>query len=401
MNNLDKERTFRLFTYIFLIFGVSATAIDPLIPVISKKLEVGYDKIGLALFIGSIFSLLSTFISGKLSDRFDIKKITITGLLLLFFGYLLFGLHLNFIIFILVMILIRSGFSIIDTSMHSHAAKICSNNHTPIFLKLEIFWYLGAVIGPLLISANLFLKLDSKYTFLLFSFSFAILLVLFYKICPTKEQFNKLEMSVEKSFSKDNNNKNKSVSIKNPVVIMISLVLFFYMGSIFGLSTWLTTYFSAFNMDISISSMILSFYWMLSVFGLLIARKILDRTNEITLLFFGCLLGTICITVFSFIPVLYIKIIFLMFQAIFFSIIFSLSTSISASENPSSVGTILGFNIAFAFAGPIVFQPILGYVAEYIGKDYIMYVVFTGTVLGLILAFILYRILNTRNVKTK
>ena len=74
MDQKNKKRTLNLFFYIFILFGISFIAIDPLIPVISEQLNVGYDKIGIALFIGSIFTLLATILSGDLVIDLILKK---------------------------------------------------------------------------------------------------------------------------------------------------------------------------------------------------------------------------------------------------------------------------------------------------------------------------------------
>ena len=64
-----KNRTVNLLLNIFIFYGIIFTIIDPLIPLISEKLKIGYDKIGLILLLASVASLLATFISGRLSDR--------------------------------------------------------------------------------------------------------------------------------------------------------------------------------------------------------------------------------------------------------------------------------------------------------------------------------------------
>ena len=62
-------------------------------------------------------------------------------------------------------------------------------------------------------------------------------------------------------------------------------------------------------------------------------------------------------------------------------------------------GTILGFVIALAFAGSMIFQPIFGYVAEYLGKNYIVSVSLGGALIGLIFTFILFRMLKRKPSK--
>jgi len=156
MNAKTKRQTLITFYFIFILFGLSIITIDPLIPVISEQINVGFDRIGIALFAGSIAALLSNFIAGSLSDRLDIKKLVLFGLMLLSTGFVVFGTFLNYIMFIIVIILLRVGFGTIDTTIHSFSSKIFKKDISRVFIKLDIAWYFGAFLGPLVISVVLF-----------------------------------------------------------------------------------------------------------------------------------------------------------------------------------------------------------------------------------------------------
>ena len=80
----------------------------------------------------------------------------------------------------------------------------------------------------------------------------------------------------------------------------------------------------------------------------------------------------------------------------------SLATSIAAYENPRSTGAIMGFSIASFYIGSLMFQPVIGYVAEYWGKQYIMHIILITAVMCLILSFILYKFIGKKyNIKLK
>lgn len=397
MEAKTKKITLITFYYIFVLFGLSFIVVDPLIPIISEEIGIGFDKIGMALFIGSIAALIANFIAGRLSDRVDIKKLVLLGLLLLFIGFVIFGTYLNYAIFIIVIIFLRVGFGIIDTSVHSFSSKLFKNNISQVFLKLDIAWYSGAVIGPIVISGVLYFGFLSRYIFFIFAFFYIIFIFIFYKICPKK----KIDNSVS-SWNKDipESHKNSLGILKDPVIIMVSLVLFFFLGSIMGLSTWLTTYFLGLGIRVAYGSAILSIYWLFSIIGMLITTKIISKYKEMYVLFYSCLIGIIFLAVFSFTPFIYIKIVALALQAICLAAIFPLTNTIAAKRDPKNSGTILGFTIAFTFAGSIIFQPAYGYVAEYFGKEYIVYIAITGTLIGFIFVALLFRILkkeHTRN----
>ncbi len=390
-----KRQTLITFYYIYVLVGLSKVIIDPLIPIISKKIDVGFDKIGIALLIGSIITMLSNIISGRLSDRFDIKKLIFLGLIFLFVGFTLFGIYLNYIILIIVIILLRVGFGTVDTTLHSFSTKIYKKDISKIFLNLEIGWYTGAFLGLFTISLVLYFDFFISYLFFIIAFTYALSIIIFYRFCPKKK------IKKDKLLLKDRGFSWKKILyfLKDSTVVISSFLLFFYMGSIMGLSTWMTTYFLSFGLKVAYSSSVLTLYWLFSIIGMIIIYKIISKIKEIIILFVGCLLGNLCLVLFSFIPNVFIKIVALAFQAIFYSGIFPLTTAITSQRDQKNSGAILGFMIAFAFAGSIVFQPIYGYVAEYLIKSYIAFISLGGAFIGLLFTFILFKIVCKKSFR--
>jgi fucose permease len=418
---LNKAKTIKLLFCTFILYGIACTIIDPLIPVLSEKLKIGYDKIGVLLLVGSIFNVLSVFISGSLCDRFNLKKIIIIGIIISLSGLALFGIYLNVIIFILFIILFRFGYGIVNSSVRAYASSLSNMKNSVLFIRLDLSWYAGAITGPLLISLMLFLNIDAKYIFLLLTIFYLILIFSFYKIKSSKNSgafntdsnystYNTVENRIENItniISNKNNlkteNKNKInifTVIKNPIIIIACLVLFFNLGIMIALSSWLTTYFNFLNISVSFGSIILSFFWFFSVIGLILMNKIIIRINETIILFLFVLIGTFSTVIYCFVPQIYVKIVFLMLQAIFYSGVYPLTVSMAVNENPKATGTILGISLAAAFAGPIILQPIIGFLAQYYGKEYIVYVVLVCAIVGFIFTSVLFKLLNNRNKKT-
>lgn len=394
MDTKTKRQTLITFYFIFILFGLSIVVVDPLIPIIAEEIGVGFDSIGNSLFIGSLFALIANIIAGRLSDRIDIKRLVLLGLFFLFLGFTLFGAYLNFVTFIIVTILLRLGFSTIDTSVHSFSSKLFKKDISQVFLKLDIGWYSGAVIGPLAVSGILYFKFQPRYLFLILAFLYVVFIMIFYRICPRRKIGTDLSSNniilARKSLPK---------IIKDRGVILGSLVLLIMMGSLMGLTTWMTTYFLSLDVKVALSSSILSLYWLFSILGMLITTRLVKRFKEISVLFYSCLSGIVFLAIFGFTPIIYIKIAALTLQAVCFAAIFPLTTAISANRDPENSGTILGFTIAFAFAGSMVFQPIYGYVAEYLGKEYIAYIALAGTLVGFIFVSLLFRIIRRETTK--
>lgn len=385
---------------IFVLYGITSMTIDPIIPLIHQKIKIGYDRIGISLLFGSFFLLISTFISGKLSDKFSAKKNIAVGLIFLFSGFLFFGisykLYINYIILISIIILIRSGLGTIESSVHKYAPQISPDNINIVFLKLNIFWNIGATVGPVIISVVLLTELNLGYEFLFLSILFLLILIIFFWSSQEQKRFYYFRNEDRKESVRDNNKKSSFILVKNPTIILSGIILFFHMGSLAGLSSWMTTYFSILDIKVSTGSLILSLYWATSTIGLLLTHKFLKKTNEITLLLVGCILCVICITLFNFVLTIYMKIIFLIIQSISVSGFISLTKSIAVQENKKFTGIIVGFIMSMAVAGSMTFLPILGYVIEYVGEKYIIYIFSLSWTITLSLIIILYKLINKK-----
>ena len=186
--NKESTNSLKIFFVIFIFFGIAYTIIDPLIPLISERLGIGYDRIGLILFASASISLVSTFLSGRFSDKYDIKKIIMTGIILTSAGFLIYGVFFSFLIFLLTVIFFRVGSGILDSSVHAYVSKRYPRRQSALFVKLDLFWYLGAITGPLAVSIFLYTGLNVSYVFLGFLAAIIIALFLFIKFYAVLEE---------------------------------------------------------------------------------------------------------------------------------------------------------------------------------------------------------------------
>lgn len=395
------KRTLGLFYYITILYGIAAISIDPLIPIISRELSIGYDRIGLILLTGYVFSLISTLITGILCDKVNLKKVILAGLAILFLGFLIFGFKISVIIFIISLILQKSGYGSIDSSMHSVVAKVYHNMHAPIFIKIDIMFYIGAIISPLLISFLLFFNISYRYVFFLFAAVITILAFLLF--------LNLKKIDIKKIIMENQNRseteESSGISVKkkrlNAIIILSCLVMFFSMGSLAGTSSWFTTYLSTFNISVAYGSIGLSAMWGVSVLSLIGILKIFKKTNEITLLISGGVLGVIFISVAALSTNIIIKLVFLLLHAGCYSCFFSMLTSIATYEAHKSKGYVLGLIITCAFSGSIIFQPVLGYFAQYLGSGSIIYVLITGYFISLVFLILLFYFLKKKHKRMR
>ena len=395
------KRTLGLFYYITILYGIAAISIDPLIPIISRELNLGYGRIGLILLTGYIFSLISSLITGILCDRVNIKKVILASLVILFLGFLIFGFKISVLIFIISLILQKSGYSSIDSSMHSFVAKIFHNMHAPIFIKIDIMFYIGSIISPLLISFLLFFNISYRYVFFLFAAAITILAYFLFLNLKKLDIKKIIKENQDISDTRESRAAPPKKEKLNAIIVLSCLVMFFSMGSLSGTSTWFTTYLSTFNITVAYGSIGLSIMWMVCVLSLIGFLKIFKKTNEITLLLFGGVLGIILLSVAALSTNIIVKLVFLLIHAGCYSCFFSMLTSIATYEAHKSKGSVLGIIITCAFSGSIIFQPLLGYFAQYLGSGSVIYVLIAGYFISLVFLILLFYFLKKKHKRMR
>jgi fucose permease len=418
---MQKKKNLRLFYLAYIIMGFTIPIFDPLYPYFSKNFNVGYDKIGLVFFFGSLAGIISIFTAGLICDRFPLRKIFLWSFAISFTGFAVFNIFHNFAGLIVTVIIANIGMMIFWPAVYAKIFHDHNENYSIMYVKLDRFYYLATALGPLLISLLLYLNLSPNYVFAMLLFLFFILFVLFYigyrdktsKVMHSANEIFDLEGSA-KQFNDDipenkvsKNIRSKSILKKiteffTPSVIFANLSLALFAGVLTGTSSWLTTYFTSFNVAVSLSSILVSLYWIFTFIGLQVVSRILNYLSEEKILFYGGVISIISLTCFNFIDIIYIKIIFLVMVGMSISGIFALCGTITVRANPKSAGTASGFSIGMGLVGGLIVQPTMGFVAQYMSKRYVPYVLIILAVLGTILASILLKIsLNRKAAKLK
>jgi MFS family permease len=107
-------------------------------------------------------------------------------------------------------------------------------------------------------------------------------------------------------------------------------------------------------------------------------------------------MGVISTIVYCLVPVIYVKVVFLIFQAVFYSSLFPLLNAVAVHENVEASGTVLGTTISVSIVGLIVFQPLTGYLMEWFGKNGINYLLLGVAVIVFAAIFILFKLVSTK-----
>ena len=297
---MQKKKNLKLFYLAFFTLGFIIPIFDPLYPYFSKNFNVGYDKIGLVFFAGSLTAVVSMIIAGRLSDKVSSKKMFLWSFIISFAGFFVFSIFHNFIGLIVTVVIVNVGLNIFWPTAYAKIFHDHNENYSTMYVKLERFYYLATVIGPLLISLLLYLNISPRYIFFFLLLLFIFLFFKFYKGYKDRisgtfshvemhtDQHEKINIKFDKDEQKLSQDKNRSKHKKvklhkkifkffTPTVIFANISLTLFAGLNTGTSAWLTTYFTSFNISVSSSSVFVAIYWFSAFIGLHILSKIMDK----------------------------------------------------------------------------------------------------------------------------
>jgi len=419
---MQKKKNLKLFYLGCFILGFVIPIFDPLYPYFSRSFNVGFDKIGLVFFGGSLTGIIAIISAGMISDRFPLRKLLLWSFAISFSGFAVFAIFHNFTGLIISVILVNIGVTIYWPALYAKVFHDHSENYSTMYVRLERFYYLATAFGPLLIALMLYLDISPRYIFIFLLLLFILLFSMFYtgfkdktssspvvlnsKIRQTQTAFGNVSVDTGiddlaglKSLSDKNIGRPQKVKLHKkiarfftPTVIFANLSLTLFGGVMVGTSAWLTTYFTTFDIAVSLSSIFVAVFWFATFLGLQIMSKIIDKIREEKILFYGGVISSASLICFSFINIIYIKVFFLILVGMSLSGIYPLCGAIAIRANPKSAGTSSGITIAMGLAGGLIVSPIMGFVAQYLSKSYVPYVLVILAVIGTILSAVLLKI---------
>lgn len=372
---------FRLFTT-----GITLMVIGPLIPIISKDLNVGLDFIGTALSL-SVFGLLVTSLTtGSLIELFGFKRIIFLGTITSIFGCLGLYFSYSYTIFLIAYFLLQAGTGIIFVGTLSLVGNYYSRRKTTSLIKVVIGNALALIVSPLLVSCILIINLNWRFFYIYFLILQVILLawVLLLKI-PGKVR---IKGGLKSLFYI-----NKKIS-SNPKFILFCIIVFIHTAVMNTFFTWFTTYFSTINIDINISSLFLSSYGLAVLVGMLLKNKIIKYVKERRVLLFSVIVSFMTLTGAFFTGNLILKNILIFLFGMTIAGNFTITYSIGTGLFPEYINSTSGFLFASSNLGIMIFQYLGGYFSQHFSKNSVLYI-------DIILLFFLFMVILVLNVSKK
>ena len=371
-----------------MVLGISGGLVGPLIPIIAKDLNIGLDKIGATISFSILAILLTAIVLNNFIDNLGFKKVLIAGLVFLSSGALGIFLSKTFIFFIVFYFIYQLGIGILSITIFSIIGGVLFEEKSRRIMQTSIYYSMGVIIAPLLVSLFIGVKLNWQLIFL----SLVIIQIMLgiFLISIKIPKIIKPKKNIKNLFSID-----KKI-IFNSFFIIIGLMIFLYSAVMDTFFTWFTSYFESLNIEVFKSSLFLALYSMSLFIGVIIKNQLIRKVEEKKLLMWGILLSFVFMILIFFIRNLIIKNIMLFFYGICITANFSFMVILSLNLGSKYASSIAAYTHAAAYLGSIIFQYISGFMSEHFSKNSVFYI----DISLLFIIFILAIVIKNKKMKT-
>lgn len=258
------ERQFRslYFTMFanFMIFGITLTIIGATLPKIIREFQWSYIATGVVLSAGSIGYFVSTFLSGVFLHKLGPKLVIAGGLVIQSIGLSLFAIRPYVALNFLLNLLIGLGQGGTEVVVNYSVIHIERSGQSRLMNFMHAAFSVGAIIGPFIVGTLIAAGISWQMIYRAMALA-CFLMAWVFSILP----FSRLREEDEGTEDKP-----RTIELlRHPLLILAFLILFLYVGTELGVSSWIAEYYvKILDAPESIGAFMVSVFWL----GLLLGR---------------------------------------------------------------------------------------------------------------------------------
>lgn len=330
--------------------------LGPSVPAIVHDLGISYAQAGFLFTLLSLGSLFGSSIGAIASDYMNRKRILAASCGLFAGGLISMGFVSGYVALCITVFV----FSLFGSPMGSIGQSVMLDMYPgqrSKYMSLQtLFAAVGSFIAPLLVSINIAGGLSWRWPFL--ETAGLVLLLL-----------SALLLVRIPSSSTDRSSKVPLLSImRNPNMVIASVLVFLYVAVDLGFSYWLAEYFSAeLGVSLRLSSAAVSVFLVGMMSSRLATSWLVKRIATKRILIFGLLLASSSLVAFLLVPAAGMKAVFACVYGLGVGPVFPLMVSKASEEYPHQSGAVTGLLFGCMSLGGMVFPLLLGVLASTVG----------------------------------
>jgi len=379
LNGEERPRIIISFFRLNFILGIARASIGPIIPVFAEEFNIGFDRVGLVMFSGIFFSMLATVLFGRLSDKFGRKRIINISMISLIIGFISLLFSWNIYIFIPAFFFLRFGVGGVETGVTTGSVDLYETQGSSVLNRLFKFSSMGSIAGPILLFLIFLLGQSWRIFFIISAVPAIIFYILFLRTGYPRGKSHLEQPGVKFS------------DFLDPIILLGVTVLVFTDGVVIQFAEWFTTYFLSFGVQVEYSVIFISAFWSSIFVGQLIIQRALRRFHENRIIVFITGAAMIDIGLIILTSNVVAKVVLSFLLGLISSGILPILFSIMLSRKPYMKGAIYSFMGLIGYGSIMIYHLISGYVAEYFGKDKIIFINLAAGILCFIFTLLLIR----------
>ncbi len=370
------------FFFTFAVFAISYTISAPIFIEISQRIGMDINN------MGSVFSyyfagfMLGGFLSSLAKNFLLRKRLLAFFNFLLSLGVLSLAFSANYLLFVSAYLLIGLSGGFIESQISILLMEANENNEGFFINLAQVFFGVGAFVGPLLPITLINAGIDWKYSYVAAASLCFINLFLFLFV-------NIKETDLGKTINGESTI--KVGKIKNVgLLILLMLAMFFYIYSEVGLAAWIPTFL---RLDRSftkvLAAQVLSFFWLAFIPGRLLAGFLTRKVRPLYILLVVIVLSIISIIAGIYARNNFLIILSFILTGFFLSSMWPLLVTIGGLFFPRRRNVVVSVIILSGGAGGLVAPMLLGIIYEnfdlftLMNANYLFLIVTLALVLGL------------------
>ncbi len=244
----------------FALFGLNMTAIGAVLPKVILEFQWSYTTTGVVLYASALGYFLATFISGVLIHRLGPRKVIVGGLLVQAVGLGFFGLTGSVAVNTALRLLSGAGAAGTEVVVNFGVVRMERGGQSRLMNLMHAAFAAGSVASPLVVM--LIAEAGATWQTI---FRLGAALSLAMAAAMAAMPFSRLDVPVQAGHEPAR----LGEVLRNPLVILGSLILMVYVGVEIGVTDWLAKYcVEAMSASKKYAGVLVSAFWV----GLLAGR---------------------------------------------------------------------------------------------------------------------------------
>ena len=336
------------------VLAMSSVVLSALLQPISRVFNRDLAECGILLVYAPAGFMVSTLVSGYLSERWGQRVFVLMGFSGLATGLVLAASAASYSILCVGLFLMGLSGGFIESPISAVTADAFPERRAQVLNFVQIFFNVGAIVGPAVAGGILWLGWGWRGGF----GYLVVMAVAAFAFCL----YGLPSMKGRRAAP-------AAASVKQPirwgVVLAMAFAIFLYVGSEMTMAQWAAKYLSrTFDVSEPRAPLVVSGFWMGMMFGRALYVVIVGRWGYFAPLLLSAVLSAAAAMAAAVAPSAGMAAAACCLAGFFYGGSWPTILGYAAHKSPGRTGTIFGILVSAGAAGSLVFLPISGWVAE-------------------------------------